>query len=165
MQRLIKNGEVINDSWHLLDKDATLDGLPNSDSIIVPLALWLEHSHALKARDGGLGVWLDSDEEVESIADDLSQFQVVALNFPVFSDGRNYSNARLLRDRYQYQGEVRAIGDVLRDQLFFMQRCGFDAFALRADRNADEALESLKDFSNAYQAATDQPLPLFRRRA
>ena len=165
MQRLIKNGEVVNDSWHLLDKDATLDGLPNSDSIIVPLALWLEHSHALKARDGGLGVWLDSDEEVESIADDLSQFQVVALNFPVFSDGRNYSNARLLRDRYQYQGEVRAIGDVLRDQLFFMQRCGFDAFALRADRNADEALESLKDFSNTYQAATDQPLPLFRRRA
>ena len=165
MQRLIKNGEVINDSWHLLDKYATLDGLPNSDSIIVPLALWLEHSHALKARDGGLGVWLDSDEEVESIADDLSQFQVVALNFPVFSDGRNYSNARLLRDRYQYQGEVRAIGDVLRDQLFFMQRCGFDAFALRADRNADEALESLKDFSNTYQAATDQPLPLLRRRA
>ncbi|WP_425054369.1 DUF934 domain-containing protein [Pseudomonas abyssi] len=165
MQRLIKNGEVVNDSWHLLDKDATLDGLPNSDSIIVPLALWLEHSHALKARDGGLGVWLDSDEEVESIADDLSQFQVIALNFPVFSDGRNYSNARLLRDRYQYQGEVRAIGDVLRDQLFFMQRCGFDAFDLRADRNAEEALESLKDFSNCYQAATDQPLPLFRRRA
>jgi len=165
MQRLIKNGEVVNDSWHLLDKDATLDGLPNSDSIIVPLALWLEHSHALKARDGGLGVWLDSDEEVESIADDLQQFQVIALNFPVFSDGRNYSNARLLRDRYQYQGEVRAIGDVLRDQLFFMQRCGFDAFALRADRNADEALESLKDFSNTYQAATDQPLQLFRSRA
>lgn len=165
MQRLIKNGEVINDSWHLLDKDATLDGLPNSDSIIVPLALWLEHSHALKARDGGLGVWLDSDEEVESIAGDLDQFQVIALNFPVFSDGRNYSNARLLRDRYQYKGEVRAIGDVLRDQLFFMQRCGFDAYALRADRNAEEALESLKDFSNCYQAATDQPLPLFRRRA
>ena len=165
MQRLIKNGAVVNDSWHVLDKDATLDGLPNSDSIIVPLALWLEHSHALKARDGGLGVWLDSDEEVESIADDLQQFQVIALNFPVFSDGRNYSNARLLRDRYQYQGEVRAIGDVLRDQLFFMQRCGFDAFALRADRNAEEALESLKDFSNCYQAATDQPLPLFRRRA
>lgn len=165
MQRLIKNGAVVNDSWHVLDKDATLDGLPNSDSIIVPLALWLEHSHALKARDGGLGVWLDSDEEVESIAGDLDQFQVIALNFPVFSDGRNYSNARLLRDRYQYQGEVRAIGDVLRDQLFFMQRCGFDAFALRADRNAEEALESLKDFSNCYQAAPDQPLPLFRRRA
>ncbi|MAB23449.1 DUF934 domain-containing protein [Pseudomonas neustonica] len=165
MQRLIKNGEIIDETWHLLDKDATLDGLSNSDDLIVPLGLWLEHAHALKARDGGLGVWLDSDEQVEAIAEDLQYFQVVALNFPVFSDGRSYSNARLLRDRYQYPGEVRAIGDVLRDQLFFMRRCGFDAFALRADRNPEEALESFNDFSNTYQSATDQPLPLFRRRA
>jgi len=165
MQRLIKNGEIIDETWHLLDKDATLDGLSNSDDLIVPLGLWLEHAHALKARDGGLGVWLDSDEQVEAIAKDLQYFQVVALNFPVFSDGRSYSNARLLRDRYQYPGEVRAIGDVLRDQLFFMRRCGFDAFALRADRNPEEALESFNDFSNTYQSATDQPLPLFRRRA
>ena len=165
MQRLIKNGEIIDETWHLLDKDATLDGLSNSEDLIVPLGLWLEHAHALKARDGGLGVWLDSDEQVEAIAEDLQYFQVVALNFPVFSDGRSYSNARLLRDRYQYPGEVRAIGDVLRDQLFFMRRCGFDAFALRADRNPEEALESFNDFSNTYQSATDQPLPLFRRRA
>ena len=165
MQRLIKNGEIIDETWHLLDKDATLDGLSNSDDLIVPLGLWLENAHALKARDGGLGVWLDSDEQVEAIAEDLQYFQVVALNFPVFSDGRSYSNARLLRDRYQYPGEVRAIGDVLRDQLFFMRRCGFDAFALRADRNPEEALESFNDFSNTYQSATDQPLPLFRRRA
>jgi len=165
MQRLIKNGEIIDETWHLLDKDATLDGLSNSDDLIVPLGLWLEHAHALKARDGGLGVWLDSDEQVEAIAEDLQYFQVVALNFPVFSDGRSYSNARLLRDRYQYPGEVRAIGDVLRDQLFFMRRCGFDTFALRADRNPEEALESFNDFSNTYQSATDQPLPLFRRRA
>ena len=101
---------------------------------------------------------------MESIADDLQHFQVVALNFPVFSDGRHYSSARLLRERYKYQGEVRAIGDVLRDQLFYMKRCGFDAFALRADRDPYEALESLKDFSVTYQAATDEPLPLFRRR-
>ena len=165
MQRLIKNGEIIDETWRMLDKDATLDGLSNSEDLIVPLGLWLEHAHALKARDGGLGVWLDSDEEVETIAEDLPHFQVVALNFPVFSDGRNYSNARLLRDRYGYQGEVRAIGDVLRDQLFFMRRCGFDAFALRADLNPEEALDSFNDFSNSYQSATDQPLPLFRRRA
>ena len=131
----------------------------------MPLNLWLDHAHALKARDGGLGVWLNSDEEVEAIADDLEHFQVIALNFPIFSDGRSYSNARLLRDRYGYKGEVRAIGDVLRDQLFLMKRCGFDAFVIREDRNAEEALESLKDFSEVYQAATDQPLPLFRRRA
>ncbi|MBB3104003.1 DUF934 domain-containing protein [Azomonas macrocytogenes] len=165
MQQIIKNGQLVQESWHLMPKDATLDVLPNSDDIIVPLALWLEHEHALKARDGGLGVWLESDEEIESIApDSLPLFQVIALNFPAFTDGRHYSTARLLRDRYAYKGEIRAIGDVLQDQLFFMQRCGFDAFAVRPDRDPQAALAGLKDFSVAYQAAADQPLPLFRRR-
>lgn len=165
MQRIIKNGQVVDENWHLLPADASLDGLNNSDDIIVPLRLWLEHDHALKARDGGVGVWLDSHEEVESIADDLQHLKLVALNFPIFSDGRHYSSARLLRERYGYTGEVRAIGDVLRDQLFYMMRCGFDAFALREDRDAESALNSFRDFSDAYQSAVVQPLPLFRRRA
>ncbi|PVZ19852.1 MULTISPECIES: DUF934 domain-containing protein [unclassified Pseudomonas] len=164
MQRIIKNGQVVDETWHLLPKDATLDVLTNCDDYIVPLALWREHAHALKARDGGLGVWLDSDEEAEEIGECVGEFQVIALNFPAFTDGRNYSNARLLRDRYQFKGELRAIGDVLRDQLFYLHRCGFDAFALRADKDPYEALESLKDFSVTYQGATDEPLPLFRRR-
>ncbi|MBD7978942.1 MULTISPECIES: DUF934 domain-containing protein [Pseudomonas] len=164
MQRIIKNEQIVDETWHLLDKEASLDGLPNSDDLIVPLRLWREHAHALKARDGGLGVWLDADEAVEDIADDLTHFQIVALNFPVFTDGRHYSSARLLRERYGYKGEVRAIGDVLRDQLFYMRRCGFDAFAIRPDRDPDDALKSLKDFSVTYQAATDDPRPLFRRR-
>lgn len=164
MQQIIKGNEVVQDSWELLPKDTTLDQLTNTGDIIVPLALWLEHAHALQARDGRLGIWLDADEEAENIADDLEHFAVIALNFPVFSDGRNYSNARLLRDRYAYKGELRAIGDVLRDQLFFMHRCGFDAYALREDHDAHEALASLKDFSVVYQASTDEPLPLFRRR-
>lgn len=164
MQRIIKNDQVIDETWHLLPKDVTLEGLSNSDDLIVPLALWRDHAHALKARDGGLGVWLDSDEEVEEIAEDLQYFQVVALNFPVFTDGRHFSSARLLRERYGYKGEVRAIGDVLRDQLFFMKRCGFDAYVIRPDRDPYDALQSLSDFSEVYQAATDQPLPLFRRR-
>ena len=164
MQRIIKNGEVVDETWHLLPKDVTLDGLSNCDDLIVPLRLWLDHAHALKARDGGLGVWLDSDEAVEEIADDLEYFQVVALNFPAFTDGRHYSSARLLRDRYGYKGEVRAIGDVLRDQLFYMRRCGFDAFAVRPDRDPYGALRSLEGFSVTYQAAADEPLPLFRRR-
>lgn len=164
MQRIIKNEQIVDETWHLLDKEASLDGLPNSDDLIVPLRLWREHAHALKARDGGLGVWLDADEAVEDIADDLTHFQTVALNFPVFTDGRHYSSARLLRERYGYKGEVRAIGDVLRDQLFYMRRCGFDAFAIRPDRDPDDALKSLKDFSVTYQAATDDPRPLFRRR-
>ncbi len=164
MQRIIKNGEVIDERWHLLPVDATLDGISNSDDLIVPLGLWLESSHALKVRDGGLGVWLQSHEQIEDIVDDLKHFQVIALDFPAFTDGRHFSSARLLRERYGYQGEIRAIGDVLRDQLFFMQRCGFDAFAVRPDRDPYDALKGLSDFSVTYQTGVDQPLPLFRRR-
>ncbi|MHA6493189.1 DUF934 domain-containing protein [Pseudomonas borbori] len=165
MQRIIKNGEVLDETWHLLPKDATLDDLSNCDDLIVPLALWVDHAHALKARDGGLGVWLDAGEEIEEIADQLQHFQVVALNFPAFTDGRHCSTAYLLRTRYGYTGEVRAIGDVLRDQLFALRRCGFDAFALREDKDPYDALKAFDDYSEVYQASSDQPQPLFRRRA
>lgn len=164
MQRIIKHDQVVDETWHLLPKTITLDELSNCDDYIVPLALWREHAHALKARDGGLGVWLDADEEAEALGEDAVHFSVIALNFPAFTDGRSYSNARLLRERYGYQGELRAIGDVLRDQLFYMRRCGFDAFAVRPDKDPYEALEGLRDFSVTYQAAADEPQPLFRRR-
>jgi uncharacterized protein (DUF934 family) len=164
MQRIIKSGQIIDETWHLLPKDATLDGISNCDDIIVPLSLWVEHSNALKARDGGLGVWLEAGEEIEEIAADLGNFQVIALNFPSFTDGRHSSTACLLRQRYGYKGEVRAIGDVLRDQLFALKRCGFDAFALRADMDVEDALKAFSDYTHVYQASSDQPLPLFRRR-
>ncbi|MCQ4272812.1 DUF934 domain-containing protein [Pseudomonas kuykendallii] len=164
MQRIIKDGKVVNETWHLLGKDATLDGMPNCDDLIVPLSLWREHAHALKARDGGLGVWLEAGEEIEEIADQLEHFQVIALNFPAFTDGRHSSTAYMLRTRYGYKGEVRAIGDVLRDQMFALKRCGFDAFAVREDKDPFDALKGLDDFSEVYQASADQPLPLFRRR-
>ena len=165
MQRIIKNGQIIDETWQLLPKDASLDDIRNSGDIIVPLALWVEHDRALLARDGGLGVWLDAGEEIEEIADQLQHFQVIALNLPAFTDGRHYSTAYLLRTRYGYGGEVRAIGDVLRDQLFALRRVGFDAFALRADKDPQDALQSFADFAEVYQASADQPLPLFRRRA
>ncbi|WP_345790474.1 DUF934 domain-containing protein, partial [Enterobacter sp. Acro-832] len=129
---MITNNQIVDETWHLLPKYFSFDELSNCDDYIVPLQMWRDHAHVLKARDGGLGVWLDSDEEAEEIGEDVQHFQVIALNFPAFTDGRNYSNARLLRDRYGFKGELRAIGDVLRDQLFFMARCGFDAFAIRA---------------------------------
>ena len=165
MQRIIKNGQIIDETWQLLPKDASLDDIRNSGDIIVPLALWVERDRALLARDGGLGVWLDAGEEIEEIADQLQHFQVIALNFPAFTDGRHYSTAYLLRTRYGYRGEVRAIGDVLRDQPFALRRVGFDAFALRADKDPQDALQSFADFAEVYQASADQPLPLFRRRA
>lgn len=164
MQRIIKGREVVTDNWHLLPKETTFEEIPNSDNVIIPAALWLEHGHALTTRDGGLGVWLDSDEEPESIADSLEHFQVIAINFPAFTDGRGFSYARLLRERFGYKGELRAIGDVLQDQLFFMQRCGFDAYVIRADRDPEAALAGLDDFTVVYQSGVDQPQPLFRRR-
>lgn len=164
MQRIIKHREVVDDRWHLLPKDAPLETVPNCDDVIIPLNLWLEHGPALRGRDGGLGVWLDADEEPEAIAGDLDNFQVIAVNFPAFTDGRGFSTARLLRERFGYKGEVRAIGDVLRDQLFFMQSCGFDAYAIRADRDPQAALAGLDDFSEVYQTSVTQPQPLFRRR-
>ena len=91
----------------------------------------------------------------------------MAVAFPKFNDGRAYTAARLLRERYGFKGEIRAVGDVLRDQFFFMQRCGFDAIQPKAGKYSDaqleESLASLKDFSAPYQAAVDQPEPLFRR--
>ena len=89
---------------------------------------------------------------------------VIAINFPKFGDGRGYSIARLLRERYGYKGELRAVGQVARDQLFYMESCGFDAFLLRDGEDPEEALTGFSDFSEAYQASVAQPIPLFRRR-
>src|SRR5205823_7313539 len=98
-----------------------------------------------------IGVWLAPDELASAIRDDLDKFGVIAISFPKFTDGRGYSIAFNLRRRLGYQGELRAIGDVLRDQLFQMQRCGFDAYAPRQDRNIHDALKGLSVFSETYQ--------------
>ncbi|HHX05378.1 MAG: DUF934 domain-containing protein [Thiopseudomonas sp.] len=163
MRAIIKNDQVIDDQWTLLSAEADLDEALRTEQAIIPFALWQEHKSQLQAVKP-LGVWLESNQAVEDLAEDLAYFSVVALNFPVFTDGRHFSSARLLRERYAYTGEIRAIGDVARDQLFFMQRCGFDAYAIRADRCPVDALQSLTDFSVTYQAAYDQSLPLYRRR-
>lgn len=164
MQKIIKNTEIINDEWHFLENDTTLESIPNTGDIIVPLTLWQEHKSLLKNRDGQTGVWLNAEQQVEDLVDDLNLLPIIALDFPAFTNGCHYSSARILRDHYSYQGEIRAVGDVLKDQLFAMKRCGFNAFAVKADKDIDNALLSLNDFSEVYQSATDQPLPLFRRR-
>jgi uncharacterized protein (DUF934 family) len=138
--------------------------------VIVPLSAWLARKSELGARldQGTLGVWLDSFELLEALiesVENINRFKLIAVNFPRFNDGRGYSVATLLRSRYGYTGQLRAIGDVLHDQLFYLKRCGFDAYALRADRNIDDALRGFKDFSEPYQATVDLSLPLYRRHA
>ena len=167
MPRIIKNNSIVYDAWQVirLAEGETSESADFPEGkIIVPLAVWQARKQELQERGSHLGVWLDSSEGPESIAADLGHFSVVAINFPKFADGRGYSTARLLRERYSYTGELRAIGDVLRDQLHFMKRCGFDAYAVRADKDIEAALVGLNDFSESYQIAVDQPQPLFRRR-
>lgn len=147
--------------------DVAAVGIPGG-KVIVPLTVWLGRRPELQPRLllGELGVWLDSFEEPETLVagvDDINRFAVIAINFPQFIDGRGYSVGRLLRERYGYRNELRAIGDVLRDQLYFLKRCGFNSYQLRADRDLQDALSSFGDFSEPYQAAVDESRPLFRR--
>ncbi len=161
MHRLIKGNTVVTDDWQVVARDH--EGELPSGKLLVPLQLWLQE----KDNDSGerqLAPWIDSDEEVEPVADKLAGEPLIGINFPKFSDGRGFSTARLLRERYGFEGELRAIGHVIRDQLFYLRRCGFDAFALREGTDPEEALASLADFSVIYQAATDTDTPLFRRR-
>ncbi len=166
MQKLIKNGSLQTDHWTVL-KEASgpevLRAVPNKN-FIVPLQFWRDYGTELEDYSGEIAIWLDSHEDVEEIKHQLGNFALIALNFPVFSDGRSYTNARELRENLHYEGEVRAIGDVLRDQLFYMQRCGFDAFALRHDQDSESCEKALADFTTGYQASITEPDPLFRRR-
>lgn len=154
---LIADRRVVADEW-ILCEDATQR--PDGQPALLPLADW-------QASDKGDDVapWLASDTEMtDELARELEAAPLVAIDFPKFTDGRGYSIARLLRERHGYQGQIRAIGDVLIDQLFYMSRCGFDAFSLREDQIVEDALNALSTFSRSYQPGTDDPEPLFRRR-
>ena len=160
MRSVIKDRRIVEDRWRHVADDAELPDGP----AIVSLARWSRERALLLERGEPIGVRLPNTTNVANLAADLPVLEVIALEFPKFADGRAYSQARLLRERYSYRGEIRAVGDVLRDQLLFMARSGFDAFELRADRDPDDALEAFGEFSESYQPAADQPLPLFRRR-
>ncbi len=160
MQKMLSHGAVAEDSWTVLQQP--VEAIPAGD-ILVPLIYWLEHRAELSAQAGQVGVWLDSDEEVEALVNDLGELPLIALNFPKFVDGRSFSSARLLRDRYDYQGDIRAIGNVIQDQLYMLQRCGFTQFSLAPEVDLQAAAKSLSDFSDGYQTAADQAQPLFKR--
>ncbi len=159
--KIIKDNAIIDDEWQCL---TDVEGeLPTGD-VIVPFAYWLEHKSELMNRDSKLGVSIDGSIETEDVAKDQSNFDLIALEFPAFADGRSYSHARLLRDRYGYSGELRAVGDVLRDQLFYMRRCGIDSFTLREDKGFEDALDAFKEFTVTYQTAADGAIPVYKNR-
>jgi uncharacterized protein (DUF934 family) len=165
-ERVIRGGRVQAETWQTLGvtPGEDLAQLPPGP-IIVPLASWLARRAELLGRGTPLGVWLKPDDEPGEIADDLASFQIVAVHFPKFGDGRGFSTGVLLRTRYGYRGELRAFGDIGRDHLFYLKRCGFDSFRLADQRDPEAALAGLNDFTLRYQGSVDDPVPLFRKRA
>jgi len=162
---VIRGRKVEADPWRVLGlaPDEPTRPLPDGP-VLVPLAHWKAQRAELAAR-GNVGVWLAPADEPREIAADLGSLALVAVHFPKLGDGRGYSTAFLLRTRHGYRGELRAFGDIGRDQLFQLARVGFDAFRLADHHDPHAALASFGDFSVKYQGSVDEPVPLFRRRA
>ena len=142
--------------------------IPATGKIIVPLSVFIERNNELASRiaKGEVGIWLATHELLEYLIQqlpDLNTLPIIAVFVERFADGRIFSLGTLLRTRYGYKNELRAFGDVLRDQLFFLKRSGFTSFAIRQDRSAQDAIASLNDFSKPYQGAVDNPQPVFKR--
>lgn len=162
---------VERDDWRFLGLPGAAGAAPGSDEdpqlaaerIVVPLASWKAGHERLLRNLAAVGVWLGAGDDPAGLAE-LEHLRLVAIHFPKFADGRGYSTAALLRTRYGYRGELRAIGDVGRDQLFYLARCGFDSFTLAPHRDSRTALASLSDFGVRYQASVDDPAPLFAKR-
>ena len=162
---ITSDGSIRPDDWVVVPRPADGESLDIPEQpALIPADLWLAGKEHFEDRDD-IGVWLDSHEEPEILAGVVNELPMIAVNFPKFSDGRGYSIARLLRERLSYRNELRAVGDVLLDQLQFMKRCGFDTYVLRADKDINKAARCLNFFTQGYQAATDTDEPLFRRRA
>ena len=169
MADILKNGQVHQDHWHVLLLDAPAEGEIDLGAVnvptgqwLVPFALWQAQHDALASRKD-IGVWLSPSDDLSEVSKHFGQWPLLAIDFPKFTDGRGYSIAWRLRNHYKYTGELRAIGNVLVDQLFFMLRVGFDTLALDPTVSAATAVRHLTPFPDAYQGSTDNPEPLFRR--
>lgn len=151
---------LVDDAWVTLADDAEL---PPEGDVVVTLARLRRDRDRLHGRR--IGVRAPGDTEPEELARLLDGVELVVVELPKFTDGRAYTLARLLRTRFGFAGELRATGDVLRDQLFYLARCGFTSFELAPGRDVADALRAFEDFSVTYQPAADHDEPIWRRRA
>jgi uncharacterized protein (DUF934 family) len=153
MSRVLRRHEFVDDDWVSLGEQPPADGA----AVIVPFARFRDQADAWRAWKGPLGVRLAPADKVEDLAADLALFSLVALEFTGPGEGRGYSQAKLLRKRYQFGGELRAVGHVKQDQLYLMSRCGIDSFVLSPTEKPEEALATLQRFKVAYTPGT--PIP------
>ena len=166
MQSLIRQRAIEHDDWTLVKEASGPEILhvTQDRNLIVPIKFWNMYKPEIENYLGDVTIWLNSDEFLDEIKEEINTFSLIALNFPVFSDGRPYTTARELRQSGQFLGEIRAVGDVLRDQIFYMSQCGFDSFLLRHDQDPDSCIGALDDFKANYQSTVLEENPLFRRR-
>jgi uncharacterized protein (DUF934 family) len=160
MRRILKRREVVEDEWHYLGEEGA--DVTGSLALVVPFAEFRTNIAKWRAHQGRLGVRLAPADAVEDLSDDVSRLALVAVEFPSPGEGRGYSQARLLRSRLQFKGELRAVGPAVKqDLLFIMSRCGFDSFDLAPGQTIETALEALKRYTVAYQPA--EPVPAIRQ--
>ena len=155
---LIKNGQSTDDMWTHVTEDTSLsagEALPHSRAVIIPLARWLPFREAALAHDGAIGISVEPDDDLAVLLADIDCFDMIAVSFPTFKDGRGFSTARLLRERHGFRGELRATGHVLYDQLQFLSRCGFDAVDLPGHLVPQDWREALGEISVFYQPTGD----------
>jgi uncharacterized protein (DUF934 family) len=158
---LVKQGRITTDPFvHVVDGAE----LPDDGAILVPAARFLENPEAVLKRAGRVGVIWPNNRDLDDLVPYLDRLAAVALVFPSFRDGRAYSQARLLRERHGYDGELRATGQVLRDQFVFMSRAGFDAFEVKKDADADAFAATVQRYSVFYQPTGDGRVAAFNRR-
>lgn len=160
MRKIIRDREPVDDHWVYLGA-----GVPVTDGVdvVVPLAVFLADTAALLARGNRLGVRIEPGEGIADIVPHLGKIALVVLNFPAFHDGRGLSYARELRERHRYSGEIRAVGDVQRDQAHGMYRCGINAFDVKEGKSIVDVLNGIDDFSTGYQGDVYDPRPVYRR--
>ncbi|BFM14483.1 DUF934 domain-containing protein [Maricurvus nonylphenolicus] len=157
-----RTGRIVDDNWHLWDGNQELSSIEGG--ILLLPELWQTHRSQLLDSNRTLGLIIHLDQQLIDCQEDLGHFNLIVINFTAFSNGQGFSMATLLRERYGFRGELRASGDILFDQLFYLKRCGFDSFELDDEIDRTEITKALNSFSEGYQQACDQPLPLFRWR-
>jgi uncharacterized protein (DUF934 family) len=158
-RQLLRNGRVVDDDWSYAAEAEGGAGAGAGAALILTLAQWHDQRDVWVARGGRLGVVLQAADRVEQLSSDLPSFSLIACSFSGPSEGRGYSQARMLRERGKFGGELRATGYVRRDQLFFLARCGFNSFEL-TEADLEHAATALSTFSAAYQPSNDAGLPL-----
>lgn len=159
---LIRDGEIAANTYALVDDD---DKLPTDvRGVIVSVDRWKTDGSLLLKSMERVGVILQPDQSPDLLADDLGKINLVAIHFPVFSDGRGFSHARRLRETYNYAGEIRATGHLIRDQYLFLHRCGFNAIEVADDAVAEQWKVAMDEFSMFYQNTVDDRMPLMRAR-